>query len=438
MWRNRHFVSSALHVRAQYSTILDAKQTSASSFDATIATCYNTPGHFARVYVSISDRYVYLDHSGTTPVDPRVVEAMASYWTDIFGNSESPHAFGQEAAGALEQARQTVADLLGCRLSEVVFTGSGTEADNLALRGVAWAAREAGYGNHIVTTPIEHRAVRHTVDQLRDLFDFEVTQVPVDEYGRVDPDDVAAAIRSDTIVVSVMMANNEVGTVQSMVRIGRVCRERGVIFHTDAVQAAGRLPLEIDDLNVDLLALSAHKFYGPKGVGLLYVRRGTPLVPAITGGAHELGRRPGTVSVAGAVGLAAALRLAEEERVSEYARLRRLRDQLIEGVLECVPDSRLTGHPTHRLPHHASFVFRGVEGESVVLRLDLEGIAASSGAACAEGEAKPSVVLIAMGIPPEWSIGSLRLTLGHANDEDDIALVLEVLPGIIGRLRANI
>jgi len=383
------------------------------------------------------ESHIYLDHSATTPVDPRVVEAMAPYWSKAFGNSESSHTFGQAAASGLEQARQTVADVLGCRPAEIVFTGSGTEADNLALRGVAWAARQSGRGDHIVTIPIEHHAVGHTVDQLCDLFGFEVTRVPVDEYGRVDPDDVAAAIRSDTILVSVMIANNEVGTVQRMVGLGRVCRERGVVFYTDAIQAAGRLPLEVDDLNVDLLALSAHKFYGPKGVGLLYVRRDTSLLPAITGGAHERRRRPGTVNVAGAVGLATALRLAEEERVVEMARLRRLRDRLIEGVLASVPESRLTGHPTHRLAHHASFAFRGVEGESVVLSLDLAGIAASSGAACAEGEPEPSFVLTAMGLPLDWSIGSLRLTLGRANDEADVARVLEVLPGIVERLRAR-
>ena len=386
----------------------------------------NTPNH-----------YIYLDHSATTPVDSRVVEAMAPYWSEIFGNSESSHAFGQAAASALERARQTAADVLGCRPSEITFTGSGSEADNLALRGAAWAARQGGRGNHIVTITIEHHAVGHTVDQLRDMFGFEVTRAPVDEYGRVDPDDVAAAIRPDTVLVSVMMANNEVGTVQPMVKIGRICRERGVLFHTDAVQAAGRLPLELDDMHVDLMALSAHKFYGPKGAGLLYVRRDTPLTPAITGGGHERGRRPGTVNVAGAVGLATALRLAEEERVTEAARLRRLRDRLIEGVLASIPESRLTGHPIQRLPHHASFAFRGIEGESAVLNLDLEGIAASSGAACAEGEPEPSFVLAAMGLAPEWSIGSLRLTLGHANDESDVERVLEVLPPIVERLRAH-
>jgi cysteine desulfurase len=380
---------------------------------------------------------IYLDHSATTPVDPRVVEAMAPYWSERFGNSESSHAFGQEAASGLEKARQTIADVLGCRPAEIVFTGSGTEADNLALRGVAWAARQSGRGNHIITTPIEHHAVGHTVEQLRDLFGFEVTWVPVDGYGRVNPDDVAAAIRPDTILVSVVMANNEIGTVQRMFRIGQVCRERGVLFHTDAVQAAGRIPLELDDTNVDLLALSAHKFYGPKGVGLLYVRRDTPFVPPITGGAHERERRPGTVNVAGAVGMATALHLVEEVRVAEVARLRRLRDRLIEGVLAHIPDSCLTGHPKHRLAHHASFAFRGVEGESVVLNLDLEGIAASSGAACAEGDPEPSFVLTALGLSAEWAIGSLRLTLGHSNGEADVARVLEVLPGVIKRLRAG-
>ncbi|HET90691.1 MAG TPA: cysteine desulfurase [Chloroflexi bacterium] len=382
-------------------------------------------------------RYIYLDHSATTPTDPRVVEAMASYWNDEFGNSESAHAFGRVAANGLEQARQTVADVLNCHASEIVFTGSGTEADNLALRGVAWAARQSGHGCHIVTTPIEHHAVGHTVDQLHDLFGFEVTRVPVDEWGRVNPDQVVAAIRPDTVLVSVVMANNEVGTVQPMVKIGRVCRERGVLFHTDAVQAAGRLPLELDDIHVDLLALSAHKFYGPKGVGLLYVRRGVSLIPAITGGDHERGRRPGTVNVAGAVGLATALRLAEQERVAESARLRHLRDRLIEGVLSSIPESRLTGHPTQRLCHHASFAFRDVEGESVVVALDLEGIAASSGAACAEGELEPAAILTAMGVAPDWGTGSLRLTLGRSNDEADVERVVQVLPPIIEQLRSR-
>ena len=387
--------------------------------------------------MSIPARQIYMDHSATTPVDPRVVEAMAPYWSDHFGNSESSHTFGQAAASGLEQARQTVADVLVCRPAEIIFVGSGTEADNLALRGVAWAARQSGRGNHIVTSSVEHHAVGHTVDQLCDLSGFDATRLQVNEYGCVNPDDVAAAIRPDTILVSIMMANNEVGTVQQMVKIGRVCRERGVLFHTDGVQAVGRLPLELDDINVDLMTLSAHKFYGPKGVGLLYVRRDTPFISTITGGGHERGRRSGTVNVVGAVGLAVALRLAEENRAAECARLRRLRNQLIEGVLASIPASCLTGHPKQRLCHHASFAFCGVEGESVVVNLDLEGIAVSSGAACSNGEPVPSFVLEAMGLSTDWSIGSLRITLGRSNDEADVARVLEVLPDIVERLRSD-
>lgn len=381
--------------------------------------------------------HTYLDHSATTPVDPRVVEAMAPYWSTIFGNTESSHSFGRDAANALERARQTVASVLGCRLSEIVFTGSGSESDNLALRGAAWAAQRARQGNHIVTTPIEHHAVGRTIDQLRDLFNFRVDRVPVDQHGLVNPDDVAAAIRPDTVLVSVILANNEIGTIQPIAEIGEVCQSRGVLFHTDAVQAPGRLPLKPDELNIDLLALSAHKFYGPKGVGLLYVRRDTPMISATTGGDHERGRRPGTVNVAGAVGLATALRLAEETRPDTHERLSFLRDRMIDGILDRIPDTRLTGHPECRMPQHASFVFRGIEGESIVQALDMAGIAASSGAACAEGEPEPSFVLRALGLPPAWGIGSLRLTLGRGNDKADVNRLLDVLPRIIGRLRED-
>ncbi|MGB9888703.1 MAG: cysteine desulfurase family protein [Anaerolineae bacterium] len=380
-------------------------------------------------------RAIYMDYSATTPVDPRVVEAMAPYWSDIFGNSSSAHAWGQAAATALERARERVARILGCRPSEIVFTASGTEADNLALRGIAWAARRSGRGHHIITTPIEHHAVEATVEQLHRLFGFEVTVVPVDGHGLVDPEEVHRAIRPDTILVSVMTASNEVGTVQPIQEIAAICREHGIPFHTDAVQAAGRMALNVGELGVDLLALSAHKFYGPKGVGLLYIRGGLALVPAITGGGHEGGRRPGTVNVAGIVGMATALELAEAAREEETARLAHLRDRLIEGVLSAIPDVRLTGHPTRRLPHLASFAIRGVEGASVVIGLDLEGIAASSGAACAEGEARPSPVLEAMGLAPEWAVGALRLSLGRYNTEEDVEAVLEVLPRVVARLR---
>ena len=383
------------------------------------------------------NRAIYLDYSATTPVDPRVVEAMAPYWSDLFGNTLSVHAWGQKAAAALEKARAQVAQVLHCLPSEIVFTASGSESDNLALRGAAWAAREAGRGNHIVTMAIEHSAVGHTAEQLRDLFGFEVTFLPVDGNGQVDPQDVAAAIRPETVLVSIMTANNEVGTVQPLAAIGRVCRKHGVLFHTDAVQTPGHLPLEPGEVGVDLLALSAHKFYGPKGVGLLYVRRGVDLLPAVTGASHERGHRPGTVNVAGVVGLATALQLVEEERVEESARLHRLRDRLIEGVLASIPHSRLTGHPRQRMCHHASFAFRDVEGPSLVVALDLEGIAASSGAACSSGDPAPSRVLEALGMGPEWGIGALRLTLGHATTEADIDTVLELLPPIVARLRAE-
>lgn len=378
---------------------------------------------------------IYLDHSATTPVDPHVVQAMAPYWTQSFGNSESSHAFGRAAADALEEARQTVAGILGCRRSEIVFTSSGTESDNLALRGAAWAARQGGQGAHILTTPIEHHGVGRTLAQLQDLFGFSVEQLPVDQHGLVEPDDVVSAIRSDTILVSVILANNEIGTIQPAEEIGRLCRDRGVLFHTDAVQAPGRLPIKPVVASADFVALSAHKFYGPKGVGLLFVRRDAPLIPAITGGDHERGRRPGTVNVAGAVGLATALRIADKDRSAKNADLLALRNALIDGILDTVPDCLLTGHPSRRLPHHASFVFRGVEGESIVQALDLAGIAASSGAACAEGEPEPSFVLKALGLPPEWGIGSLRLTLGRTNTEAHIDRLLTVLPRIIRDLR---
>lgn len=377
---------------------------------------------------------IYLDHAATTPVDLRVVEAMQPYWSQVYGNTSSIHSIGRAALKALDEARQTVAEILGCHPTEIVFTGSGTESDNLAVRGAAW--RSSGKG-HIITTPIEHHAVGATVEQLHERFGQETTLVSVDEYGRVNPDDIARAIRSDTVLISVMYANNEVGTIQPIAEIGKIARSKGVLFHTDAVQAGGALDLNVDRLNVDLLALSAHKFYGPKGVGVLYTRRGTQLIPALTGGGHERGRRPGTVNVAGIVGLAIALKLAQQNRQSENARLARLRDRLIAGVLERVPDVRLTGHPTERLANSASFAFKGVEGESILLALDLEGICVSTGSACTTGETEPSFVLTAMGLPREWAIGSVRMTLGHSNTEQDVDRVLAVLPGIVERLRTH-
>ncbi len=382
-------------------------------------------------------RTIYLDHAATTPVDPRVVEAMQPYWTDHFGNTSSIHSVGREAQQGLEDARRAVAEILGCDPHEIIFTGCGTESDNLALRGIAWAARKSGRGNHIITTKVEHHAVEVTAEQLHELNDFDVTFVDVDEYGKVDPDAIGRAIRSDTVLISVMYANNEVGTLQPLREIGSIARSKGIAFHTDAVQAGPSMNLRVDDLKVDLLALSAHKFYGPKGVGVLYARSGVELVSAITGGGHERGRRPGTVNVAEIVGLATALKLAQNNREAENARVRSLRDRLIAGVLDRIPDARLTGHPIDRLPNNASFAIRGVIGENVLMALDLEGICVSTGSACTSAEVEPSFVLTAMGLPYDWAIGSLRMTLGHLTHAEDIDRVLDVLPQVVERLRVH-
>jgi cysteine desulfurase len=378
---------------------------------------------------------VYLDHAATTAVDERVVEAMLPYWTERYGNASSIYQLGREASHALEQARQTVADILNCAPREVVFTSCGTESDNLALRGVAFERRHRAKKNHIITSSIEHHAIGHTVEQLEEIFGFEATYLPVNRYGQVDPTDVEGAIRPDTALISIMYANNEVGTIEPIAEIGRIARAHKVPIHTDAVQAGGTLNLDVKALNVDLMSLSAHKFYGPKGVGLLYARRGVPFLPMQTGGGHERNHRAGTENVPYAVGLATALRLAYEEADEANARITRLRDQLIAGVLERIPESQLSGHPTWRLPNSASFLFKYVEGESILLNLDQMGVAASSGSACTSGSLEPSHVLMAMGFPHEVAHGSLRLTLGKENTEADVDYVLDILPGIIEKLR---
>lgn len=379
------------------------------------------------------DRAIYMDHASTTAVDSRVVEAMLPYFTEEYGNPSSMHSLGRGAAGGLEEARLTIADILGAEPKEIVFTGCGSESDNLAIRGVAFSSRARG--NHIITSPIEHHAVGHTCTQLEKEFGFDVTYVPVDRYGLVDPEDVGRAITERTVLISIMYANNEVGTIEPIAEIAEVARSRGIPFHTDAVQAGGALDLDVNRLGVEPLSLSAHKLYGPKGVGLLYVRRGTPLMPMQTGGGHEGNRRAGTENVPCAVGMATALKLAHEHREENHQRLTSLRDRLVEGVLSTIPDTELTGHPTDRLPNNASFVFEGVEGESILLSLDLMGVAASSGSACTTGEAQASHVLTAMGIPPGSAHGSLRLTLGSENTEEDVEYVISILPGIIERLR---
>ncbi len=380
----------------------------------------------------LSDGTVYLDHAATTPTDPAVLDSMLPYFTTLFGNASSVYTLGRRSLEALDAAHASVAHALGCRPTEIVFTGGGSEADNLAIKGIAHATRRRG--NHIVTTAIEHHAVLHTCQQL-EREGYSVTYLPVDEFGRVDPAVVEQALTDETALVTIMYANNEVGAIQPIAEIGRICRARRVPFHCDAVQAAGLLDLDVNALNVDLLSLSAHKFYGPKGVGVLYVRQGTRLQPQILGGSQERSRRAGTENVAGIVGAAEALRRAREIRQAEIERLRTLRDRLIDGVLRIL-NSRLTGHPAQRLPNSASFAFAGVEGESLLLNLDLLNIAASSGSACTSASIEPSHVLTAIGLSAQEARGHLRLTLGRSNTEADIDYVLEHLPRVVERLRA--
>jgi cysteine desulfurase len=377
---------------------------------------------------------IYLDHAATTPVDPKVVEAMVPYFTEKYGNASSLHHKGREASDAIENARQTVADILGCKPREVIFTSCGTESDNLALRGVAFAQAERGK-RHLITTSIEHHAIGHTMEQLEKRFGFEVTYLPVDKYGVVDPDDVGRAIRDDTALISVMYANNEAGTIQPLAEIAKITKAKGVLFHTDAVQAGGTLDVDVDRLGVDFMSLSAHKFYGPKGVGVLYARRRVKLWPMQTGGAQERRRRAGTENIPYIVGLATALKLAQDHAESENRRLIVLRDRLIRGVLERIPETTLTGHPTERLPNSASFVFKYIEGEGILLNLDMLGVCASSGSACTSASLEPSHVLTSMGFPVELAHGSLRLTLGKSTTQGDVDYVLEHLPAIIQKLR---
>jgi cysteine desulfurase len=380
--------------------------------------------------MALPDGVIYLDHAATTPTDPRVAERMLPYFTERFGNPSSIYGLGRTSLQAIDDAHGLVAHALGCRPTEIVFTGGGSEADNLAIKGLAYARRRRG--NHIITTATEHHAVLHTCQQLeRD--GYQVTYLPVDRHGQVDPAAVADAITDATALVTIMFANNEVGTVQPIADIANICRERRVPFHTDAVQAGGAMDLNVASLNVDMLSLSAHKFYGPKGVGILYVRQGTRIQPQILGGSQERNRRAGTENVPGIVGAAHALSLATEQRATEAARLIALRDLLIEGVLR-IPGARLTGHPTQRLPNSASFVIKGVEGETLLLNLDLVGIAASSGSACTSGDIEPSHVLTAMGYSDSEARGSLRLTLGHSTEEADITTTLQRLPAIVERL----
>ena len=387
-------------------------------------------------------RRIYLDAAASTAVRPEVLDAMLPLFSEHFANPSAHHAGGRESAEALAGARESVAEVLGALPEEVVFTSGGTESINAAIKGVAFAQRDAGVGGHVVTTAVEHHAVLHSVQYL-ERFDFEVEIVPVDEHGRVDPAVVAAAVRDDTVLVSVMYANNEVGTVQPLREAVAAVRERQealgrpVPFHTDAVQAATSLPLRVDDLGVDLLSLAGHKFGGPKGVGLLYLRRGVPFLEQISGGGQERQRRSGTENVSGAVGFATALRLAQAEREQFTARTSMLRDRLLEGLRAALPETRLNGHPTERLPHNLHLCFEDVEGESVVDALDAVGVECSAGAACTSATWEPSHVLLAMGVPLELAIGSVRMTLWPNLSEADIDYVVEQLPRAVARLRAE-
>jgi len=380
----------------------------------------------------MTERTIYLDHAATTALDPRVLDAMLPYFTAEYGNASSIYTLGRHAMQAIDRSREQVAEVIHSRPTEIAFVGCGSESDNLAIKGMAFASQKKG--NHIITSSIEHHAVLHTCEYL-DRFGFKTTYLPVDEYATVNPDNVGRAITDQTVLVSVMYANNEVGTIEPIAEIGRICRAKKVPFHVDAVQAGGAIPIDVVALNVDMLSLSAHKFYGPKGMGILYTRQGIRILPQMQGGSQERGRRAGTENVAGIVGTATALQLAQQEMAQVTPRITALRDRLIERVLT-IPRSRLTGHPTNRLPNNASFCFEGVEGESILLSLDMLGIAASTGSACTSGSVDPSHVLIAMGLAPQWSHGSLRLTLGKDNTEADIDAVASALPNIVEKVRS--
>lgn len=376
---------------------------------------------------------IYLDYAATTPIHPEAVAAMMPYLSDAFGNPSSIYSFGQEAKAAMEEARDKIAALIGARSEEIVFTSGGTEADNFALKGVAYA--NEGRGNHIITTAIEHHAVIESCKFL-ERRGFEVTYLPVDHCGLVEPEDVKRAITDKTILISVMHANNEVGTIEPIADIGEIARERGVYFHTDAVQTVGHIPVGVNGLGVDLLAMSAHKLYGPKGVGALYIRKGTKIIPFMHGGEQERRRRASTENVAAIVGFGKAAEMAQEEMGEEAKRLIPLRDKLITGLCQRIEHIRLNGHPAQRLPNNVNVSIEFVEGESMLLNLDLEGIAASTGSACSSSSLEPSHVLLAMGLSHELAHGSLRFTLGRETTEEEIDRVLGVLPKIVATLRA--
>lgn len=375
---------------------------------------------------------IYLDYAATTPTDPEVIKAMEPYFFQEFGNPSSIHSFGQEAKGAIEEARAKVAAFLGVSPDEIIFTSGGTESNNFVIKGVAYAQEKKG--NHIITTTIEHHAITEPCKFLEKR-GFKVTYVGVDKYGLVSPSDIKKAITDKTVLVSVMHANNEIGTIQPIAEIGKITKDKGVSFHTDAVQTVGHIPVNADDLNVDLLSLSAHKFYGPKGVGALYVRKGTRIERFLHGGDQEKGRRASTHNTPGIVGLGKAIELCQDKMTDEAKFQLRLRDKLIKEIPSRIPDVYLNGHPTLRLPNNVNFSIKYIEGESILLNLDMLGIAASTGSACTSTSLEPSHVLLAIGLSHEIAHGSLRLTSGRWTREEDIDYLLEHLPGIVAKLR---
>ena len=376
---------------------------------------------------------IYMDHSATTRPDPEVVNAMLPFYNEFFGNASSLHSFGQEAAQALVSSRKTVADFLGAEPEEIIFTSGGTESDNLALKGIAYLKKNKG--KHIITSVIEHPAILNTCKYLGDL-GYRITYVPVDDQGLIDPADVEDAITGDTILISVMHTNNEIGTIQPIKEISVIAHEHGVLVHTDAVQSVGKIPVNVDDLGVDMLSISAHKIYGPKGVGALYVRKGTRLQGMSQGGSHEMKKRAGTENIPGIVGMAKAVELAEQRLDEEVKYLDNLRDTMIRKILDSIPESYLNGHPTKRLCNNVHVRFSYVEGESLLMMLNSKGVAVSTGSACSSQSLDPSHVLVALGIVPEEIHGNLRITLGHENTMDEVDYVVENLIDIVKKLRA--
>lgn len=378
---------------------------------------------------------IYLDYSATTPVDPRVLDAMAPYFSASFGNPSSVHRYGQQAEAAIDSARETVASVLNCRPDEVIFTSCGSESDNLAIRGAAYAIREKTGAKWILASRAEHPAITKTLLHLEKYEGFLVEWLDADKYGMLSAETVSKVICNNTAIVSVMYANNEIGTINPIKEIAEICKANQILFHTDAVQAAAYLPVDVQALGVDMMSLGAHKFYGPKGVGALYVRKGTPLVSHLTGGGQEFSLRAGTQNVPYIVGFAEALRLTNEERGQRVDHVQPLRDKIIGSVLETIPDSRLTGHMESRLPHHASFAFKDLDGNLLLTLLDAAGFACSSGSACKTGNPEPSEVMNAIGLSRDWGLGSLRVTLGVHTTPADIDLFLKILPDLVQRAR---